>query len=60
MGKKKQKEVVYDSLSPEEYYNKLNACINCVNEDKCSLPFPINLCESCENYIKVIKTFDTL
>lgn len=41
-------------ITPEKIHEVLFACINCVFEDKCEkiLPFPINLCDKCENYIK--------
>lgn len=40
--------------SLEEIYQELFACINCVFELNCNkvLPFPINLCNKCEDYIK--------
>lgn len=57
MGKKRK---TIDIKSPEEVYAKLFACINCVYEFNCEdiLPFPLNLCDCCERYIKVEKDFD--
>ena len=56
MSKKKQIKI----LTPQEIHEQLNACINCVYEDNCEdmLPFPLNLCEHCEKFKKVIKIFN--
>lgn len=54
MGKKKR-----ELPTPQELYNKLFACINCVYENECTtqLPFPLNLCECCDKYKKIEKIF---
>lgn len=49
--------------TPQEVFDNTNACITCVHEDLCTevnktLPFPLNLCEHCENFEKVTKIFD--
>ena len=56
MSRKKKEELP----TPKELYDNLFACINCVNEGKCDhmLPFPLNLCEKCDEYQKIIKNFD--
>lgn len=54
MGKKKT-----ELPTPQELYNKLFACINCVYENECTtqFPFPLNLCECCDKYEKIEKIF---
>lgn len=42
----------YNTIIPQTHHQKLNACINCENENICTLPFPINLSECCEKYKK--------
>ena len=53
---RKKKEIL---PTPQELYENLNACINCVFEENCTeqLPFPLNMCEHCEKYIKLEKDF---
>ena len=47
-------KIIKEFKTPKEIHDELFACINCVFEDKCDkiLPFPINLCNKCEDYIK--------
>jgi hypothetical protein len=56
MSRKKKEELP----TPKELYDSLFACINCVYEGKCDhiLPFPLNLCEKCDEYEKIIKHFE--
>ena len=56
MVKKKQDIHI---LTPEEIHEQLFACINCKFEGKCEniLPFPIRLCEKCDKYEKIDRTF---
>lgn len=51
MSKKK----IIQLPSKLEIHEQLNACINCVFENKCghTLPFPINLCDCCDEYLKI-------
>lgn len=52
---KKTKQII-NKITPQEYHQQLNACINCIYENICTLPFPINLSECCEKYKKKNKT----
>lgn len=51
MAKKKQIKI----LTPQEFHEQLNACINCIYENECETehPFPLNLCECCDKYVKI-------
>lgn len=49
---KKTKQII-NKITPQEYHQQLNACINCIYENICTLPFPINLTECCEKYKKI-------
>jgi hypothetical protein len=57
LKKNKQKPIL---LTPQEYHEQLNACINCIHENNCTnlLPFPLNLSECCQHYQKINKTFN--
>lgn len=50
MPKKKEIKI----LTPQEVHDQLTACINCIYENTCKdvFPFPLNLCECCDKYIK--------
>ena len=52
MAKKKKTAEV--TITPQQRHQELNACINCIHEDKCDnpLPFPINLEDCCDDYKK--------
>lgn len=55
MAKKKTKET-FLTKTPQEIHQQLNACINCILEKECEnvKPFPINLTECCDKYVKTI------
>lgn len=49
------KKKIIQLPSKLEIHEQLNACINCVFENKCghTLPFPMNLCDCCDEYLKI-------
>lgn len=49
-----KKILSFDTFNAEEHHERLNACINCVYELTCktALPFPINLEQCCDKYMK--------
>lgn len=56
---KKTKQII-NKITPQEYHQQLNACINCIYENICTLPFPINLSECCEKYKKNNNIYETI
>ena len=55
MPKKKENKI----LTPQEVHDQLMACINCIYENTCKdiFPFPLNLSECCNKYIKTKLNF---
>ena len=51
----KTKKLKIPILTEEDIHNSLFACINCKYENTCTeqLPFPMNLCEKCDKYVKI-------